>query len=77
MEVIVYGTSHCPWCKKTKDWLKEHKIKFKDVDVEEDEEARNYIVNKSGQTGVPQIEIDGEVIVGFDVDRLKAKLLKK
>lgn len=74
-KVTVYSTPSCPWCHKAKEWLKEHKIKFKDVDVSEDEAARDYIVNKSGQTGVPQIEVDGEVIVGFDVDALSEMLL--
>jgi len=77
VKVTVFGTPNCPWCIKTKEWLKENDIKFKNVNVEEDEEARKYIVNKTGQTGVPQIEIDDEVIIGFDLDKLKAKLLKK
>lgn len=75
MKVTVYSTQTCPWCFKLKDWLKEHKIAFKDINVAEDEKAAQKMIKKSGQMGVPVTEIDGKIVIGFDVTTLK-KLLK-
>ena len=76
VKVTVYSTPTCPWCKKAKEWLTAHKIKYNDIDVSSDEAAAEKMINATGQTGVPQIEIDGEWIVGFDQDELSKKLLK-
>lgn len=73
-EVTVYSTPTCPWCVKAKQFLKEHKIKFVDKNVAEDEKARNEMVEKSGQMGVPVLDIKGKVIVGFDVEAIKKAL---
>ncbi len=73
-KVTVYGTTHCPWCHRTREFLKKHKIKFKDVNIEKDEKYVKYIIEKSGQQGVPVIEIDDKVIVGFDEKELKKAL---
>jgi len=75
MEVKVYSTPTCPWCKKVKEFLTENKIKFKEIDVAEDAKAAKDMIEKSGQQGVPVVEVDGEMIVGFDEEKLK-KLLK-
>ena len=72
--VTVYSTPSCPWCHKAKDFLKEHEIKFEDKDVSENEAARNAMVEKSGQMGVPVLDIDGNIIVGFDQDAIKKAL---
>ena len=64
--VMVYSTSHCPYCIKLKDFLKQNNIKYVEYNVEEDKEKANEMVEKSGQMGVPVIDIDGTVIVGFD-----------
>lgn len=77
MAVKVYTTPTCPYCKKTKAWLKEHRVKFEEINVLENEAARDHIVEKSGQTGVPQIEINDKVIVGFDEEELQAQFGKK
>lgn len=74
MKVIVYSTTTCPWCDKVKDWLKENKIGFEDIDVSQNMEAARKMVEKSGQMGVPVIEIDDEIIIGFDIARLKKAL---
>lgn len=74
-KVKVYSTATCPWCVKAKEFLKENNIEFEDVDVAEDEKAREEMVEKSGQMGVPVIDIDGEITVGFDVEKIK-ELLK-
>ena len=73
--VIVYSTSHCPYCIKLKDFLKENNIKYVEYNVEEDKEKANEMVEKSGQMGVPVIDIDGTVIVGFDKQAV-AKVLR-
>jgi len=64
--VIIYSTSHCPYCIKLKDFLKQNNIKYVEYNVEEDKDKANEMVEKSGQMGVPVIDIDGTVIVGFD-----------
>lgn len=74
-KVIVYGTLSCPWCHKTREFLKANKIKFKDIDVGEDSKAAQEMIKKSGQTGVPVIDINGEIIIGFDEGKIK-KVLK-
>jgi glutaredoxin len=58
-----------------KDFLKKNKVKFTSINVNEDHKAGLEMVKKSGQTGVPVIDIDGEIIVGFNQTRLK-QLLK-
>ena len=74
MKVKVYSTPSCPWCKKTKEFLKENKIPFTDIDVASDQEATKEMIEKSGHTGVPVIDIGGKIIVGFDEEKLKEVL---
>lgn len=76
VSVKVYSTPTCPWCKKTKVFLKEKKIKFQEYDVSVDEKARNHMIDISGQMGVPIIEIGKRVIVGFNPEEI-LKALKK
>ena len=73
--IKVYSTPTCPWCIKTKEFLKEHKIKFENIDVSKDVNAAHEMVKKSGQMGVPVIDANGEIIVGFDEGKLR-KILK-
>jgi len=75
-EVKVYSTPICPWCVRLKDWLKENGIPFKEVDVSVDREAAREMIEKSGQMGVPQIEINGKIIVGFNPEAIKKELAK-
>lgn len=72
--VKVYSTPTCPWCVKLKQFLEENSIEFEDFDVSEDEGARDELVEKSGQMGVPVLDIDGVIIIGFDVGRIKKAL---
>lgn len=65
-KVIIYSTPACVYCKVAKNFFKKNKIKYKEVDVSKDEKAQEEIVEKSKQLGVPVIEIDGEIFVGFD-----------
>jgi len=74
MNVKIYSTPTCPWCMKTKEFLKEHKIKFSDIDVSKNSRAAHEMVDKSGQMGVPVIDIDGKIIVGFDEAELRKTL---
>ena len=73
-EVKVYSTPTCPYCKMTKKFLEDNGIKYQDLNVAEDKAARDEMISKSGQMGVPLIDIDGELILGFDQAQLKEKL---
>lgn len=73
--VKVYSTPVCPYCVTLKNFLKEHNIQFEDIDVSQSELAQKEMIEKSGQMGVPVVDIDGQIIVGFDQDRIK-QLLK-
>ncbi len=75
VKVTVYHTSSCPWCHKAMEFLKANKVKFTKKNVGEDQKAAQEMIKKSGQQGVPVIDIGGKIIVGFDEDELK-KLLK-
>jgi glutaredoxin 3 len=72
--VKIYSTPTCPWCKKAKAYFKENKIEFTDVDVSSDEAAQKEMVEKSGQMGVPVIDIDGKILVGFDQAKIEEAL---
>lgn len=65
-KVIVYGTDACPFCVKAKDFLKQKNVEFEDVDVSKDQQKAQEMVQKSGQQGVPVLDINGKIIVGFD-----------
>jgi len=70
MTVEVYSTPTCMYCNLLKDFLKENKVEFTEINVAEDEEKRNYVVEKSGQMGVPVTIIGDEVIVGFNKEKI-------
>ncbi|MFH1591894.1 MAG: glutaredoxin family protein [Candidatus Woesearchaeota archaeon] len=74
MKIKIYSSPTCSWCHKTKEWLKEHKIEFEDIDVTKDPNSAKEMIEKSGQQGVPVIDIDGEIIIGFDEPKLKKAL---
>ncbi len=76
MTVKIYSTPTCPWCHKAKDFFKENNVKFEDIDVSRDVNAAKEMVKKSGQMGVPVIDFNGEIIVGFDEPKIR-KLMKK
>ena len=75
-KIKVYSTPTCPWCHKVKAFLKDKGVEFEEVDVAADQEAAKKMVEKSGQMGVPQIEINGKMIVGFDQEAIEAELKK-
>ena len=74
VEVEIFTTPTCIWCRKTKEWFKEHKVKYEEHDVSVDDKAREEMIEKSEQMGVPVILVDGQVIVGFDEQALKKAL---
>ncbi len=74
MNVIVYSTPTCPYCKLVKKFLTKHDVAFTDIDVSADDRAAHDMIKKTGQLGVPVVEIDGKTIVGYDEDALKKAL---
>ena len=68
--VILYSTPTCSWCRTIKDYLRKNDIKFRDIDVSRDQKAAEEMVKRSGQQGVPQTVISGQVVVGFDKARI-------
>lgn len=73
-KVTVYSTSTCPFCIRAKQFLKDNNIVFEEIDVSSDQEKAQEMIKKSGQMGVPVIEIDGDIIVGFDKEKIKESL---
>lgn len=72
--VTVYSTPTCTWCNTLKAWLRRNAIPFTDVDVSRDEHAAEELVRRTGQQGVPQTDINGQIVVGFNEQRLKELL---
>lgn len=77
VKVKVYSTKTCPACSGAKDFLREHKVAFEDIDVSEDRKQAIHMVEISGQMGVPVIEIGKKVITGFDIEEIKKTLKLK
>jgi len=74
-EITVYLTNTCPYCDMMKNYLKEKELPFKEVNVQRDPIAANRLVEETGQMGVPQTEINGQWVLGFDPERVD-QLLK-
>jgi glutaredoxin 3 len=73
-QVIIYTTPTCVYCKAAKEFFQEHKVAYEEKDVAADEQARETMVEKSGQMGVPVIEVNGSIVVGFDEAKLSELL---
>jgi len=73
-KIRVFSTPTCPYCVTLKEFLKEKGFEFEDIDVSQDEAAMNEMTEKSGQMGVPVVDIDGEMIIGFDKEAISNKL---
>jgi len=74
VKIKVYSTPYCIYCAKAKEFLKENKMSFDDIDVSTNVEALKEMVKKSGQNGVPVIDVNGRIIVGFDEESLRDEL---
>jgi glutaredoxin-like YruB-family protein len=72
--VTVYSTPTCSWCNTLKAWLRKNNIRYSDVDVSRDQNAAEALVRRTGQQGVPQTDINGQIVVGFNQQRLKELL---
>ena len=72
--VKVYSTPTCPYCKMVKQFLTENNIQFENIDVASNQTAAQEMISRSGQMGVPVLDIDGQIVVGFDKGKIK-KLL--
>jgi glutaredoxin len=69
-EVVVYSTSWCGWCRKTMAWLDERGVEYENRDIEKNDAWREELIEKTGRGSIPMVEIDGEVIQGFNPDRM-------
>lgn len=65
-KVIVYSTSTWPWCTKVKDYLDSKNVPYEAYDVGQDRDKAMEMIKKSGQQGVPVLDIEGDIVVGFD-----------
>ncbi|MGB9679548.1 MAG: glutaredoxin domain-containing protein [Minisyncoccia bacterium] len=72
--VIIYTSPTCAWCNATKAYFRQHNISFREIDVTKDPNAAAELVRRSGQRGVPQTDIDGTIVVGFDKPKLNRLL---
>jgi len=72
--IKVYSTLACPYCFTLKEFLEEKGFEFEDIDISKDEDALKEMVQKSKQMGVPVVDIDGQIVVGFDKEKI-SKLL--
>ena len=73
-QVKVYSTPTCPYCVRAKQFLKDNNITYEDIDVSQDQAKADEMVQKSGQIGVPVLNIDNEIIIGFDKEKIKRAL---
>ncbi|PIR02094.1 MAG: NrdH-redoxin [Candidatus Nealsonbacteria bacterium CG_4_10_14_0_8_um_filter_37_14] len=72
--VKIFLTPACPYCVTLKEFLKQYNIEFEEIDVSKDEKAREELIKKTGKMEVPVVEIDGQIVVGFDKGKI-CKLL--
>ncbi|MDD4938946.1 MAG: glutaredoxin domain-containing protein [Candidatus Omnitrophica bacterium] len=73
-KILVYSTPTCPYCVRAKQFLKDNNVAFEDIDVSLNQAAGDEMVRKSGQMGVPVLDIEGEIIIGFDREKIKTAL---
>ena len=73
--IKIYTTPSCVYCKMAKEYFKKNNVEYEEFDVAQDAKAREEMIQKSHQMGVPVIDINGEIVVGFDREHL-AQLLR-
>ena len=74
MAIAMYSTPSCSYCRMAKQYFKENRIPFREFDVSRDERRAEEMYKKSGQMGVPVIDVNGQILVGFDKARLERAL---
>jgi glutaredoxin-like YruB-family protein len=72
--ISVYTTPTCGYCHMLKDYLSDKGIEFNEIDISASFDATNWVLNHTGKIGVPVIDIDGEIIVGFDREKIDLAL---
>ncbi|MBN1386086.1 glutathione S-transferase N-terminal domain-containing protein [Candidatus Woesearchaeota archaeon] len=74
MKVTLYTAPACPFCIIAKKYLERNKIKFTEIGISKDKKAKEMMIRKSGQENVPVIDVDGSIIIGYDLKKLKGAL---
>ncbi len=74
MSVIIYTTPSCGYCTMAKNWFKENRIRYTEYNVARDTKKADEMVKKSGQMGVPVLDVNGRIIVGFDKQKIEQAL---
>jgi len=72
--VLVYSAPTCPHCVQAKKFLEDNNIEFEEIDVSVHPDRADEMINKSGRMGVPVLDIDGDIILGFDPARIRKSL---
>jgi glutaredoxin 3 len=73
-KLTVYSLPTCPYCIKTKEFLRENGVEFEDIDVSSDREQGRKMIELSHQSGVPVLELGGRIVTGFDREKIKELL---
>ncbi len=74
MAIIIYSTPTCHFCHQAKAYFSEHGIEYTDIDVSSDDQKAEEMVRRSGQMGVPVIDVNGTLIIGFDKIKIEQAL---
>jgi len=74
MKVILYTAPGCPFCVIVKKYLERNNVKFKEIDISKDKKAEEEMQKKSNQTNVPVTDIDGKIIIGYNLQKLNEAL---
>ena len=74
MEIKIYTMPACSWCIKVKEWLETKKIAYQEIDLTESDKGRDRIIEISGQMSVPVLDIEGEIVVGFNEAKIEAAI---
>ena len=77
MAVTIYTTNTCPYCELAKEFFHEHNVAFTEINVQQDRAKIPEMIEKSGQTGVPVIDVNGSIVVGFNEGKLREFLKLK
>ena len=74
MAITMYSTPTCTYCRKAKQWFQENRIRFTEYDISRDPRRADEMMRKSGQMGVPVIDVNGRIIVGFNQPEVERAL---